>query len=92
MLDATISNSIDSKSLHTFTETSLAKRIITTSVLLVLVSTVIPYQFVFVVLCIVQVATCIRALSLACEIVSIGSSQMNFLFLADQSFSALARA
>ena len=58
-----------SRSLHTFGETSLLKRIITTTVLLFLVSTVIPYQFVFIVLCIVQVATCVRALCLARETV-----------------------
>lgn len=81
MLEATVSNPSDSKSLHSFTETSLAKRIITTSVLLVLVSTVIPYQFVFVVLCIVQVATCVRALSLARETVSISNDAMISLSL-----------
>lgn len=45
--------------------TSSQQRIITTSVLLLLVATVIPYQFAYVVLCIVQLVTSIRSLRLA---------------------------
>ncbi|KAF2435964.1 PGAP1-domain-containing protein [Tothia fuscella] len=51
----------------TFAVTSTRQRIITTSVLLMLVSTVIPYQFAFLVLCMVQIATCVRALRMARE-------------------------
>lgn len=45
-----------------FTLTSPRRRIVTASVLLLLVLTVIPYQFAYLVSCIVQLATCIRAL------------------------------
>lgn len=45
--------------------TSTRRRILTTSILLLLVSTVIPYHFAYVVLCIVQLATCTRAYRLA---------------------------
>ncbi|KAL8672292.1 MAG: hypothetical protein Q9168_003235 [Polycauliona sp. 1 TL-2023] len=44
-----------------FAATSPRRRIITASVLLLLVSTVIPYQFAYLVACIVQIATCVRA-------------------------------
>ncbi|KAL8699261.1 MAG: hypothetical protein Q9201_006105 [Fulgogasparrea decipioides] len=54
-------------SLPAFSATSPKRRIITASVLLILVSTVIPYQFAYLVACIVQVATCIRALRHARE-------------------------
>lgn len=37
------------------------RRIINTAILLILVSTVIPYQFAYLVACIVQLATCVRA-------------------------------
>lgn len=37
------------------------RRIINTAILLVLVSTVIPYQFAYMVACIIQLATCVRA-------------------------------
>jgi glycosylphosphatidylinositol deacylase len=53
-----------------FAVTSTRQRVLTTSVLLLLVSTVIPYQFAFLVLCIVQIASCIRALRVARETVS----------------------
>jgi hypothetical protein len=52
-----------------FAVTSTRQRVITTGVLLILVSTVIPYQFAFLVLCIVQIATCVRALRVAQETV-----------------------
>jgi glycosylphosphatidylinositol deacylase len=41
------------------------RRIITTGILLFLVSTLIPYQFAYLVACLVQIATCTRALRLA---------------------------
>ncbi|TKA30091.1 hypothetical protein B0A50_02810 [Salinomyces thailandicus] len=47
--------------------TSPQQRVITTSVLLLLVMTVVPYQFAYLVLCIVQIATCMRALRVARE-------------------------
>ncbi|KAL1964403.1 hypothetical protein VTN77DRAFT_6961 [Rasamsonia byssochlamydoides] len=37
------------------------RRIINTAILLLLVATVIPYQFAYMVACIVQIATCVRA-------------------------------
>ncbi|KAL8762203.1 MAG: hypothetical protein Q9184_001761 [Pyrenodesmia sp. 2 TL-2023] len=48
-------------SMPAFAATSPKRRIITASVLLLLVSTVIPYQFAYLVSCIVQLATCARA-------------------------------
>lgn len=60
----------DGKHLNVFADTSLRKRLITTSVLLLLASTIIPHQFVFMVLCCVQIATCVRVLSVAIETVS----------------------
>ncbi|KAG9198559.1 GPI inositol deacylase [Epicoccum nigrum] len=50
-----------------FAVTSTRQRTITTLVLLTLVSTVIPYHFAYMVLCLVQLATCIRGLKLAKE-------------------------
>lgn len=50
-----------------FAVTSTRQRTITTLVLLTLVSTVIPYHFAYMVLCLVQLATCIRGLRLAKE-------------------------
>lgn len=58
----------------TFAVTSITQRVITTLVLLSLVSTVIPYQFAYVVLCIVQIVTCVRGFKLARESVSIHPS------------------
>jgi hypothetical protein len=52
-----------------FAVTSTRQRILTTAILLFLVSTVIPYQFAFLVLCIVQIASCVRALRVARETV-----------------------
>ncbi|EAW11964.1 GPI inositol-deacylase [Aspergillus clavatus NRRL 1] len=37
------------------------RRMINTAILLVLVSTIVPYQFAYMVACIVQLATCVRA-------------------------------
>ncbi|KAL5389447.1 GPI inositol deacylase [Paraphaeosphaeria sporulosa] len=48
----------------TFAVSSTRQRVITTSILLLLVSTVIPYHFAYVVLCLVQLATCVRSISL----------------------------
>ncbi|KAH3996450.1 GPI inositol-deacylase [Parastagonospora nodorum] len=50
-----------------FAATSTRRRIITTLILLSLISTAIPYHFAYVVLCIVQLATCIRGFRLAKE-------------------------
>jgi glycosylphosphatidylinositol deacylase len=50
-----------------FAVTSTRRRVVTTLTLLSLVSTVIPYHFAYVVLCIVQVATCVRGFRLAKE-------------------------
>jgi hypothetical protein len=44
-----------------FTPTSPRRRLLTTGGLLFLVSTVIPYQFAYVVACLVQLSTCVRA-------------------------------
>lgn len=43
------------------------QRIVTTGVLVLMVVTIIPYQFAYMVLCLVQVTTCIRALKTAQE-------------------------
>ncbi|KAI9736065.1 MAG: GPI inositol deacylase [Claussenomyces sp. TS43310] len=50
-----------------FSPSSPRRRLITTTVLLLLVSTFIPYQFAYLVACLVQIATCTRALLLARE-------------------------
>ncbi|KAF2713243.1 GPI inositol-deacylase-like protein [Pleomassaria siparia CBS 279.74] len=50
-----------------FAVTSTRQRVITTCILLSLVSTVIPYHFAYMVLCIVQMATCVRGFRLAKE-------------------------
>lgn len=46
---------------------SFNQRMITTGVLILMVITIIPYQFAYMVLCIVQIGTCIRALKSAQE-------------------------
>ncbi|KAI9885731.1 MAG: mitochondrial membrane protein [Watsoniomyces obsoletus] len=51
----------------TFAASSPGRRILTASVLLFLVSTIIPYQFAFLVACVVQMTTCTRALKLVRE-------------------------
>ena len=43
------------------------QRLITTGLLILMVVTVIPYQFAYMVLCVVQIATCVRALKTARE-------------------------
>ncbi|KAJ4354110.1 GPI inositol deacylase [Didymosphaeria variabile] len=54
----------------TFAVSSTRQRVGTTLILLSLVSTVIPYHFAYVVLCLVQLATCVRSLRLARDTVS----------------------
>ena len=54
-----------------FSVTSPIQRVVTTSILLLMVATIIPYQFAYLVLCIVQLATCVRALRLAWDTVCI---------------------
>ena len=54
-----------------FSTATPRRRLITTAVLLMLVSTVIPYQFAYLVACIVQLATCVRAQWHAKETVSL---------------------
>ena len=51
------------RSIPGFVASSPRRRIINTIILLLLVSTFIPYQFAFLVACIIQLATCTRALS-----------------------------
>ena len=50
-----------------FAPSTPRRRILTTAILLLLVSTVIPYQFAYLVACLVQIATCARALRFARE-------------------------
>ncbi|CZT10279.1 hypothetical protein WAI453_009370 [Rhynchosporium graminicola] len=59
-----------------FAPSTPRRRILTTAVLLFLVSTVIPYQFAYLVACLVQIATCTRALRFARE----ARSNTNFNF------------
>jgi len=56
-----------------FAMTTPHQRIITTGVLLLMVITVIPYQFAYIVLCVVQLATSVRALRVARDSASGGS-------------------
>ncbi|CAZ80189.1 unnamed protein product [Tuber melanosporum] len=50
-----------------FSTSSPKRRIMTTLMLLFFVATLIPYQFAYMVACIVQIATCVRALKFARE-------------------------
>ncbi|KAH8804788.1 GPI inositol-deacylase-like protein [Xylogone sp. PMI_703] len=59
-----------------FAPSTPRRRIFTTAVLLLLVSTVIPYQFAYLVACLVQIATCTRAFRFARE----ARSNANFNF------------
>ncbi|KAI9054996.1 hypothetical protein LZ554_002139 [Drepanopeziza brunnea f. sp. 'monogermtubi'] len=59
-----------------FAPSTPRRRILTTVILLFLVSTVIPYQFAYLVACLVQLATCTRALRFARE----ARSNNNFNF------------
>lgn len=60
----------DQRTPTTFAMSSTRQRVITTSILLSLVSAVIPYHFAYVVLCLVQLATCVRSVRLARDTVS----------------------
>lgn len=66
-----------------FAATSPKRRIITASVLLLLVSTVVPYQFAYLVACIVQIATCVRAFRHAQENVSPRDGNLPSLIIAN---------
>ncbi|CAG7942408.1 unnamed protein product [Penicillium olsonii] len=66
----------DRGNLPIFNTPTPRRRIIHTAILLILVSTVIPYQFAYMVACIVQLATCVRAQWHAKETRS--TSHMNF--------------
>ncbi|KAK8059656.1 hypothetical protein PG996_009586 [Apiospora saccharicola] len=57
-----------------FAPSSPRRRLVITGVLLILVSTFIPYQFAFVVSCLVQLTTCVRALHFAREVPSPANS------------------
>lgn len=59
-----------------FSPSTPRRRLLTTAVLLFLVSTVIPYQFAYLVACLVQIATCARALRFARE--SRSNTNLNF--------------
>lgn len=48
-------------SLPIFSAPTPRRRVIHTAILLILVATIIPYQFAYMVACIVQLATCVRA-------------------------------
>ncbi|KAJ5619400.1 hypothetical protein N7510_003384 [Penicillium lagena] len=64
------------RNLPIFSPPTPRRRIIHTAVLLLLVSTIIPYQFAYMVACIVQLATCVRAQWHAKETKS--ASHLNF--------------
>ncbi|PGH15389.1 hypothetical protein AJ80_05573 [Polytolypa hystricis UAMH7299] len=66
----------DQKAGVLFSPLSPNYRIVNTAVLLLLVSTVIPYQFAYIVACIVQLATCVKASAHAKETRT--SSHYNF--------------
>ncbi|KAJ6164412.1 hypothetical protein N7470_003084 [Penicillium chermesinum] len=51
----------DRGGLPIFSAPTPRRRVINTVILLILVSTIIPYQFAYMVACIVQLATCVRA-------------------------------
>jgi pimeloyl-ACP methyl ester carboxylesterase len=53
------------RAVSTFTSTTTQQRLFTTGILLLLVATVIPYQFAYLVLCMVQFATSVRSLRVA---------------------------
>ena len=65
LLPSASRNNDDESTRATFTVTSTRQRVITSLILLSLISTVIPYHLVYVVLCLVQLATCVRSLRLA---------------------------
>ncbi|CAK7222392.1 GPI inositol deacylase [Sporothrix curviconia] len=59
-----------------FIQSTPRRRLITTAVLLFLVSTAVPYQFAYLVACLVQIATTVRALRVASDT----SSKVNYNF------------
>ncbi|PNS21035.1 GPI inositol-deacylase [Sphaceloma murrayae] len=61
---------------QTFSAISPLQRIITTSILILLVATIIPYQFAYLVLCLVQLATCVRATRHTADTRSLASVNM----------------
>ncbi|KAF4547937.1 GPI inositol-deacylase-like protein [Elsinoe fawcettii] len=56
-----------------FSAISPLQRLLTTSILILLVATVIPYQFAYLVLCFIQLATCVRAFRYSAESRTIAS-------------------
>ena len=50
-----------------FNMSSPKRRLITTLILLLIVATIVPYQFAYIVACVVQVVSCIKALKFAKE-------------------------
>ena len=67
-----------------FAPSTPRRRVLTTGILLFLVSTVIPYQFAYLVACLVQIATCSRALRFAREARS--NTNYNFYHYAHSVF------
>jgi glycosylphosphatidylinositol deacylase len=63
----TLQDGVGERTPEAFAVTSTRRRVVTTLILLSLVSTVIPYHFAYVVLCLVQLATSVRAFRLAKE-------------------------
>ncbi|KAF2821125.1 GPI inositol-deacylase [Ophiobolus disseminans] len=64
---STLQNAEGKRTPASFAVTPIRQRILTTMILLSLVSTVIPYHFAYAVLCLVQLATCVRGFRLAKE-------------------------
>lgn len=60
--------------LPAFYPTSPRRRMVTTAILLVLVSTLIPYQFAYLVCCLVQLTTTVRAQRIASDLRSAANS------------------
>ncbi|KAL1608484.1 GPI inositol deacylase [Paraconiothyrium brasiliense] len=56
---------VDQRAPTTFAVSSTRQRVGTTLMLLTMVSTVIPYHFAYMILCLMQLATCVRSLRLA---------------------------
>lgn len=69
LFPSTSTSDDDEKTNSTFNEASTRQRVITAFILFSLISTVIPYHLVYVVLCLVQLATCVRSLRLASDTV-----------------------
>lgn len=64
---AKLQDSEGNRTPESFAVTSPRRHVVTTLMLLAMVSTVIPYNFAYAVLCIVQLATCVRGFRLAKE-------------------------